>query len=119
MGHKRRGAREHYSYDEITIKENYAKAFQYMTINGIQSRKDIEELRKSQLAQAKFLTQLDEDNEKQKAEIDNQNERIKKMESDYEQLELIITILSLKDYDEKTKKMKADKDYNDRQKKNK
>ncbi len=119
MGHKRRGARAHYSYDEITIKEAYAKAFQYLTINGIQSRKDIEEIRKSQFTQAKLITQLGEDNEKQKAEIDNQNERIKKMESDYEQLELIITALSLRDYEEKTRKTKAIKEYNDRQKKNK
>ena len=40
----------------------------------------------------------------QKAEINNQNERIKKMESDYKQLELIINLLSLRDAEEKTKK---------------
>ena len=63
MGHKRHGARAHYAYDEITIKEAYAKAFQYLTINGIQSRKDIEELRKAQFTQAKLLTQLGEENQ--------------------------------------------------------
>ena len=77
MGHKRRGARAHYSYDELTIKEAYSKAFQYLTINGIQSRKDIEELRKAQFSQAKLITQVWEENK-------TLSQKINKLEKDQE-----------------------------------
>jgi integrase len=45
MGHKRLGARGHYAYDEQTIRENYTKAFEHMSINGIQTRTDIAKLK--------------------------------------------------------------------------
>jgi hypothetical protein len=44
MGHLRQGARAHYGYDSATITENYEKAFPYLSINGLQSRNDIEKL---------------------------------------------------------------------------
>jgi site-specific recombinase XerD len=47
MGHKRLGARGHYAYDEFTIKEAYKNAFEYLSINGIQSRNDLSEMRNS------------------------------------------------------------------------
>ena len=46
MGHARIGARKHYDYDEYTIKEAYAKAFEHLSINGIQSREDLAEMRR-------------------------------------------------------------------------
>ena len=46
MGHGRKGARKHYDYDSTTIKEQYARAFEHLTINGVQSRADIEQLNK-------------------------------------------------------------------------
>ena len=36
MGHMRLGARGHYGYDEQTIIEAYTKAFEFMSINGMQ-----------------------------------------------------------------------------------
>lgn len=93
MGHKRIGARGHYDYDEITIKEACADAFQFLTINGIQSRKDIEELRKSQLAQAKLLTQIGEENEEQKQKIDAQKAEIDEQKEEIESMRKEITDL--------------------------
>ena len=46
MGHARLGARGHYDYDEFTIKENYVRAFEHLSINGIQSREDLANLKK-------------------------------------------------------------------------
>ncbi len=45
MGHARLGARGHYDYDEFTIKTAYTKAFEYLSINGIQSREDLAQMR--------------------------------------------------------------------------
>ena len=45
MGHARLGARGHYDYDEFTIKEAYVKAFEHLSINGIQSREDLTKLK--------------------------------------------------------------------------
>jgi hypothetical protein len=47
MGHSRAGARGHYDYDEFTIKEAYTKAFEHLSINGIQSREDLVQLKNS------------------------------------------------------------------------
>ena len=47
MGHSRAGARSHYDYDEYTIKEAYTKAFEHLSINGIQSREDLVQLKSS------------------------------------------------------------------------
>jgi len=44
MGHKRLGARGAYAYDETTIREAYSKAFEHLTINGVQTREDIQKL---------------------------------------------------------------------------
>ena len=81
MGHKRTGSREFYAYDKVTIEENYAKVFQYLTINGIQSKKDIEELRKTQYVQAKTIAQFVEENQKQKEQIDGLTNSYKKLEN--------------------------------------
>lgn len=45
FGHERKGARSHYDYDEYTIKENYASAFEHLTINGFQVREDIAKIK--------------------------------------------------------------------------
>jgi site-specific recombinase XerD len=45
MGHARLGARGHYDYDAETIKESYLRAFEHLSINGIQSREDLAKLR--------------------------------------------------------------------------
>jgi integrase len=45
MGHGRKGARKAYDYDEYTIKEAYKLAFEHLSINGIQSREDLAQMR--------------------------------------------------------------------------
>jgi predicted double-glycine peptidase len=45
FGHQRRGARGHYDYDEETILMNYKRAFEYLGINGIQTRSDVAKLK--------------------------------------------------------------------------
>jgi hypothetical protein len=70
MGHARFSARKKYAYDETTIKENYAKAFAFLTINGIQTRQDIvklrEEMQNEQVKNAQLIgrmqTQIDDVN---------------------------------------------------------
>ena len=62
MGHKRKGARKNYAFDEITIKEAYVKAFKFMCVNGIQTKRDLAELRQAQISNAKTLTKLAEEN---------------------------------------------------------
>lgn len=44
LGHKRLGARGSYSFDNETIIEAYKKAFEHLTINGIQVRQDMKKL---------------------------------------------------------------------------
>lgn len=72
FGHERKGARSHYDYDEFTIKENYALAFEYLSINGFQTREDIaqikEDLNKIIGKQQVEIEQMKEDHKKDKLE---------------------------------------------------
>jgi tRNA splicing endonuclease len=45
FGHQRRGARSHYDYDEETILMNYKRAFEYLGVNGIQTKSDVAKLK--------------------------------------------------------------------------
>jgi len=45
MGHARQSARKKYDYDEETIVENYKRGFEYLGINGIQTRTDVAKLK--------------------------------------------------------------------------
>jgi hypothetical protein len=58
MGHARAGARGHYDYDEFTIKEAYAKAFENLSINGIQSREDLVKIKEDMKKQSDSLVAL-------------------------------------------------------------
>jgi integrase len=44
MGHSRQSARKHYDYDEITIREAYQRAFEFLSINGLQVRADLKKV---------------------------------------------------------------------------
>jgi integrase len=44
FGHARQSARKYYDYDETTIKEAYQRAFEYLSINGMQTRMDIKKV---------------------------------------------------------------------------
>ena len=67
FGHGRKGARGHYDYDEYTIREAYKNAFEYLSINGLQTRTDIARL-KEEFTSAK--SQLADMIAEQKAELE-------------------------------------------------
>lgn len=69
MGHERASARKSYDYDEAMIIESYQKAFEYLTINGVQTRQDIVRLKEEFTATKSELAQLIADQQKQIARI--------------------------------------------------
>lgn len=73
MGHARLSARKNYPYDDITIKENYVKAFEHLSINGVQSREDLAELRNAfnttKIQLAELITELKDRNDKLEAKL--------------------------------------------------
>jgi hypothetical protein len=44
FGHGRRGARGHYDYDDVTIKEAYSGVFEHLAVNGLQVRADLKKV---------------------------------------------------------------------------
>jgi hypothetical protein len=84
MGHQRGSARKNYAYDEATIKENYAKAFQFLCVNGIQTKNDLAKLKEEMKAQTENFN-------KQKAEYAEtfvkQAQKIEKLETRIMELE--------------------------------
>jgi hypothetical protein len=69
MGHQRRGARKKYDYDEITVKEAYQRAFEYISINGLQTRTDIAKLKEEfTKTKSQFMDMLAEQKQKNEAE---------------------------------------------------
>jgi hypothetical protein len=58
MGHQRLGARGHYGYDEQTILEAYSKVFEFVSINGMQSREDLANIKEGMKQQNQFFSQL-------------------------------------------------------------
>lgn len=74
FGHKASGARSHYQVSDITIKENYTKAFQYLSVNhGTQSRKSVEELKSVVLGLSATVTE-------QQKQIEAQQQSLTKIE---------------------------------------
>jgi integrase len=45
MGHERASARKNYAYDEQTVREAYAHAFPFLSINGVQVKQDFAKFR--------------------------------------------------------------------------
>ena len=69
MGHQRRGARKKYDYDEITIREAYQRAFEYLSINGMQTRNDIAKLKEDFVkTKSQFMDMLAEEKQKRESE---------------------------------------------------
>jgi integrase len=69
MGHQRRGARKKYDYDEITVKEAYRRAFEYLSINGMQTRSDIAKLKEDfTKTKSQFMDMLAEEKQKRESE---------------------------------------------------
>jgi integrase/uncharacterized coiled-coil protein SlyX len=71
MGHSRGGARDNYNYDDETIREAYISAFEYLSINGIQSREDL----------AKIKADLNAIIGKQQVQIEQQKDSMKELNS--------------------------------------
>lgn len=69
FGHARQSARKHYDYDETTIRENYAKAFEYLSINGVQTRQDIAKLKEDMAKKNEYFTELLAQQQKQIEEL--------------------------------------------------
>jgi integrase len=77
MGHDQGGARKNYDHDDETIKQAYIQAFDFLSINGIQSREDMQKI-KSDLNQLIGQQQVQLEAQKQQREKDQ--ERITKLE---------------------------------------
>jgi hypothetical protein len=69
FGHARQSARKHYNYDEQTIRENYAKAFEHLSINGVQTRQDIAKLKEDMAKKNEYFTELLAQQQKQIEEL--------------------------------------------------
>jgi hypothetical protein len=77
FGHGRKGARGHYDYDEMTIKEAYGKVFEHLSINGLQVRADLKKvmdamkgLTETQTVFQRKLEEKDQENAILKGEMD-------------------------------------------------
>lgn len=74
MGHQRSGALKNYSYDDITIKEHYINVFEFVSINGLQSREDYknikEDMKKQESHFLEIIADLKTENKKMKEEQD-------------------------------------------------
>lgn len=96
MGHKREGARGHYSYDDETIKEAYNTAFPYLTINGMQAKADILQLKEDFYKiigeQKTTIETLKEEHTK---EINEMKEALKLYSSQYDKLEAMFNTLNI------------------------
>jgi hypothetical protein len=77
MGHQRLGSRGHYGYDSETIKEAYSKAFEFLSINGMQSKEDIVKLKENMNA---LIGSQQVQLEQQKQENQAMKERMSRLE---------------------------------------
>ena len=118
FGHGRKGARGHYDYDELTIKEAYAKVFEHLSINGLQVRADLKKvmdgLKGLNDMQTVFQRQL-EAKDKELEEVKNELKAISSMikqVSSSEQAKLADGVL-----EEVANRLLADKDFMEKFKK--
>jgi len=81
MGHERASARKNYAYDEQTIREAYAHAFPFLSINGIQVRNDF----------AKFKGDINTTVAQLSNVISEQQGRIEKMMAEWENVKAHLT----------------------------
>jgi hypothetical protein len=107
MGHARQSARKHYDYDEVTIKEAYQRAFEYLSINGVQTRTDIKRLMEAlksvegtNLFLQRQVEALQEDLECQKTTTENLSEENLKIREQLEKFEPMIKLLDGRTFQE-------------------
>lgn len=82
MGHGRKGSRKHYDYDSETIKEAYSRAFEHLSINGIQVREDFKQL-KTELLETIGKQQHEIETLKKLFEIENLKRLFEQVLDDY------------------------------------
>jgi len=86
MGHKRAGARSHYAYDKITIKEAYEKVFQYLSINnGKQARKDLEQIQNTIVGLSQTIVKQQEEIVKLRTILEQHNVQFQKMTAEFDE----------------------------------
>jgi len=110
MGHKRQGARGHYAYDEYTIKEWYTKAFENLSINGIQSREDLAKMREDM---NKLIGKQQVQIEEQKTELkslkdlmNTQSDQLRKYSVELENVSQLLKRISILESHKKPRKKK-------------
>jgi len=86
MGHGRKGARGHYDYDDVTIKEAYGRVFEHLSINGLQVRADIKKLMDSikglSDTTAIFQRQLDDKDKEIEGKLQAKSKEIEEIKQD-------------------------------------
>ena len=118
FGHGRKGARGHYDYDEMTIREAYGKVFEHVSINGLQVRNDLKkvmdglkDLNEMQTVFKRQLEAKDKELEDVKSELRSLSSMIKQVASS-EQAKLADSV-----FEEVANKLLADKDFMEKFKK--
>ena len=82
MGHDRIGAKNNYQYNDETIRESYIAAFEYLSINGLQSRSDIAKIKEDMnTIIGKQQVQIEGMKEDHKKEMEEQNKKIEELTS--------------------------------------
>ena len=86
MGHGRKGARGHYDYDDVTIKEAYGRVFEHLSINGLQVRADIKKLMDSIKGLSEtttiFQKQLDDKDKEIEGKLQAKSKEIEEIKQD-------------------------------------
>ncbi|MCW4003440.1 MAG: site-specific integrase [Candidatus Bathyarchaeota archaeon] len=91
MGHARQSARKHYDYDEITIKEAYQRAFEHLSINGMQIRADLKKV----MATLKGLTDTNVIIQKQ---LEAKDQELQTIKDELKALDSLVKQVTASDY---------------------
>ncbi len=87
FGHGRKGARGHYDYDELTIKEAYVKVFEHVSINGLQVRADLKKVMDT-------LKGLTDTNAIFQRQLDAKDKELEEVKREFEQVKSELKALS-------------------------
>lgn len=87
FGHIRSGAKKDYAFNELVIRETYAKVFKHLSVNGRRTtnkaikalQEDMEELRTTTIGQAKTIAKLQEETQEQRESIIHYSDQLDKM----------------------------------------
>jgi integrase/uncharacterized coiled-coil protein SlyX len=106
MGHSRGGARDNYNYDDETIREAYISAFEYLSINGIQSREDLAKIKADLNA---IIGKQQVQIEQQKDSMEELNSKIGKQEKEMADQRQILDLIYGSIQEFKTEKTESEK----------